>query len=99
MVDLNSLLAISSGWNITAAYGINNFGDIVADATLNGQAYAVALDPIMLQTALDPIGLNNAITATLPSVVPEPAPLLLTAGGLLFIGRRVWYRRRSKAAA
>jgi probable HAF family extracellular repeat protein len=90
MMDLNNLLSVASGWTITAAYGFNDLGDIVGVGTLNGQTYAVSLDPS--QTAA------FIAAANLPMSVPEPAPLLLTAGGLLFIGTRFW-RRRNRTSA
>jgi probable HAF family extracellular repeat protein len=90
MVDLNGLLPIASGWTITDAYGINSLGDIVGLGMLNGQTYAIALDPT---------GTTNAITlAELPLSVPEPAALMLTAGGLLFVGSHL-RRRRNRTAA
>jgi probable HAF family extracellular repeat protein len=45
MLDLNSLLEIGSGWTIDGAYGINDAGQILAQATHEGQRYAVELNP------------------------------------------------------
>ncbi len=42
LTDLNSLISPTSGWTITAAYGINDSGQIAAIAT-NGQGQAHAL--------------------------------------------------------
>jgi probable HAF family extracellular repeat protein len=89
MVDLNSLLPIASGWTISAAYGINNSGDIIGVGSLNGQTYAVALDPTLSGSA-------NVVAANDPLPVPEPAPMFLTAGALLLFGVRFWHRRRSQ---
>jgi probable HAF family extracellular repeat protein len=47
MLDLNSLLEIGSGWTIDGAYGINEAGQILAQATHDGQRYAVELNPIL----------------------------------------------------
>jgi probable HAF family extracellular repeat protein len=88
MIDLNSLLPITSGWTITAAYGIDNVGDIVGVGTLSGQTYAVELTSNSQSYA------SRATTIGLLSV-PEPAPIFLTAGGLAFISRR-FFRRRSR---
>lgn len=49
-IDLNTLLPISSGWTIDAAYAINNAGDIVGIGTLDGKSYAVELTPECLAT-------------------------------------------------
>ena len=89
MIDLDSLLPVGSGWDISAAYGINNAGDILAVGSLNGQDYAVALDPT-LKSAMKSVSLNE------PLAVPEPAPMFLTAGALAFLGARFWVRRRSQ---
>jgi probable HAF family extracellular repeat protein len=45
MLDLNSMLAIGSGWELTEAYGINDAGQIVGSGLLNGQVSAFRLDP------------------------------------------------------
>jgi probable HAF family extracellular repeat protein len=47
MLDLNSLLEIGSGWTIDGAYGINDAGQILAQATYDGQRYAVELNPTL----------------------------------------------------
>ena len=47
MLDLNSLLEIGSGWTIDGAYGINDAGQILAQATHDGQRYAVELNPVL----------------------------------------------------
>jgi probable HAF family extracellular repeat protein len=40
MVDLNSLLPTNSGWDLSAAYGINLEGKIVGVGTFNGESQA-----------------------------------------------------------
>jgi hypothetical protein len=47
MLDLNSLLVIGSEWTIDGAFGINDAGQILAQATYDGQHYAVELNPIL----------------------------------------------------
>lgn len=47
MLDLNSLLEIGSGWTIDGAYGINDAGQILAEATHDGERYAVELNPTL----------------------------------------------------
>jgi probable HAF family extracellular repeat protein len=47
MLDLNSLLEIGSGWTIDGAYGINDAGQILGQATYNGQHHAVDLNPVL----------------------------------------------------
>jgi probable HAF family extracellular repeat protein len=74
MVDLNSLLApADSGWVITAAYGINDSGQIAGEALYDGQDYAVLLN--------DP----QSPQAGAGSAAPEPATWIL-AGGALMLG-------------
>ncbi len=43
MLDMNSLLPLGTGWTITAAYAIDNQGDIFATALHNDDDYAVEL--------------------------------------------------------
>jgi probable HAF family extracellular repeat protein len=45
MLDLNSLLANGSGWELTEAYGINDAGQIVGSGLFNGRVSAFRLDP------------------------------------------------------
>jgi len=46
LIDLNTLLPANSGFTIVEATGINNKGQIAADAvTANGQEHAVILTP------------------------------------------------------
>ena len=45
MLDLNSMIASGSGWELLGAYGINSSGEIVGEGLLNGQAHAFQLDP------------------------------------------------------
>jgi len=52
MIDLNDLLPVGSGWELTVAHDINNRGQILAVGILNGEEYAVLLDPLM-EIALD----------------------------------------------
>ncbi len=84
MMDLNSLLPIGSGWTITAAYGIDNGGDIVGTGLLNGVQYAVELiDP--------PSGGNTQgrqLQVLTPLATPEPLTALLLAVGALFRRKR-----------
>lgn len=45
MLDLNSMLASGSGWELTEAYGINDAGQIVGSGLFHGQVSAFRLDP------------------------------------------------------
>jgi probable HAF family extracellular repeat protein len=47
MIDLNALLEIGSGWTIDGAYGINDAGQILAQATHDGQRFAIELNPTL----------------------------------------------------
>ena len=60
LINLNTRIVDSPGWNLLSAEGINERGDIVGFGTLNGQTRAFLL-----------------------TAVPEPASLLLFAGGFL----------------
>jgi probable HAF family extracellular repeat protein len=46
MVDLNSFLGPNSGWELREASGINDLGQIVGRASLNGQQHAFLLSPV-----------------------------------------------------
>jgi probable HAF family extracellular repeat protein len=45
MLDLNSLINPGSGWTLTAATGINDYGDIVGYGMVNGSMHAFELLP------------------------------------------------------
>jgi probable HAF family extracellular repeat protein len=93
MMDLNSLLPIGSGWTITAAYGIDNSGEIVGTGVLNGVQYAVELiDP---PSGGDPQ--SNQFQVLTPLATPEPLTALLMGGGLLAVG--ALFRRKRKTGA
>ena len=89
MVDLNSLLTpADSGWVITAAYGINDQGQIVGEGLYQGQSYAILLnDPPPLPAGSESSGSGSS--------VPEPGTWIL-AGGALLLGalRHKLSRRR-----
>ncbi len=46
MVDLNSLIVSSSGWDLTGALAINNAGQITGEGTIGGQTHAFLLTPV-----------------------------------------------------
>jgi probable HAF family extracellular repeat protein len=46
MLDLNNLIAASSGWMLTDATGINTDGQIVGDGTIDGEDHAFLLTPL-----------------------------------------------------
>lgn len=82
MVDLNSLLPTGSDWTITGAYSIDDQGDILGTALLNGSNYAVEL-------------YQNPVTASISSAavtgIPEPGATALTGLAflsLIFLGRK-----------
>lgn len=45
LVDLNNLLPQGSGWELTAASDINDLGQVVGRATINGQSHAFLMTP------------------------------------------------------
>ncbi len=70
MADLNTRLPAGSGWLLTEAYAINNFGQIAGAGLLGGELRAFRLDPVSLPHS------GN----------PEPATLVLIGGGLAALG-------------
>lgn len=84
MFDLNTLLPPGSGWELLAAYGINNAGQIVGEGLWNGQSRAFLLAPAPLA---DP-PLHN----------PEPGTASLAIVGSAVILAAVWSRRAKRPA-
>jgi probable HAF family extracellular repeat protein len=82
MLDLNSLIPTNSGWDLLAAYGINDSGQITGVGLYDGQLTAFLLtDP-------PPPGGPSALDS---SAVPEPRMALLLGAILALIcllGRR-----------
>jgi probable HAF family extracellular repeat protein len=76
LVDLNSLPGAGAGWELIAAYGINDAGQIVGTGLFQGQQRVFRLDPTEV------LGVGAAI--------PEPggAALATLGVGLLFLMRR-----------
>jgi len=73
MYDLNALLLPNSGWQLLAAYGMNDAGQIVGRGLYNGAEQAFLLTP---QTpSFEP--------AAAPAEVPEPATFFLIGVPLL----------------
>src|SRR5262249_51645833 len=54
LYDLNSLLPANSGWTLTAAYGLNDAGQIVGTGTYNGDPSAFLLTPTSLSSVPEP---------------------------------------------
>jgi probable HAF family extracellular repeat protein len=73
MIDLNTLLPVSSGWILTEGRGINENGQIVGVGVIDGQTHGFLLTP---QSLSNPVGGIGHIT-----VVPEPGAVLLLLGG------------------
>lgn len=85
MVDLNSLID-TAGWELIAAYGINNAGQIVGEGLYQGQEQAFLLDPIA--SVSSPGGVGQVSTPD-----PGTGTLAVIGVGLLFLSR-VRIRRR-----
>jgi probable HAF family extracellular repeat protein len=66
LYDLNGLLVPGSGWQLLAAYGMNNAGQIVGKGLYNGVEQAFLLTPSF-----------TAPASSLETGVPEPASLWL----------------------
>jgi probable HAF family extracellular repeat protein len=64
MTDLNTLIPLGSGWELDAAYGVNDTGEIVGTGTYNGQSHAFLLDPAQRSSSL----------LTLSALVSAPEP-------------------------
>jgi probable HAF family extracellular repeat protein len=77
LVDLNSLLGAGTGWELIAAYGINDAGQIVGTGLFQGQQRVFRLDPTQILGVVD-------------SAIPEPGGVALAAlgVGLLVLIRR-----------
>jgi probable HAF family extracellular repeat protein len=87
LYDLNGLLAPGSQWQLLAAHGMNNSGQIVGRGLFNGQEQAFLLTP---QTAPDNV-LSSAPSAESP--VPEPATLWLVGAPILaYVALRTRHR-------
>ncbi len=48
MTDLNALLPSGSGWQLSAAYGVNDAGQIVGEGLVGGNFHAFLLDNVFL---------------------------------------------------
>lgn len=79
MYDLNTLLGPNSEWQLLAAYGMNNSGQIVGKGLLNGVEQAFLLTPILPEP-------KAAGFASVPgggAGVPEPSSLWLVGPPVL----------------
>ncbi len=85
MLDLNSLIPSNSGWELLAAYGINNSGQIVGSGLWNGQPHAFRLDAAAGQFS------------TFSTTIPEPGAGTLAASGLTMVSVIIWLRRRTRS--
>jgi len=90
MMNLNDLIGIGSGWDLQAAYGINDLGQIVGTGIFNGQQMAVLLNPL----SPPPVVNGFSASALVNTEAPEPGTigLLATGIGLMAFG----YFRRTK---
>jgi probable HAF family extracellular repeat protein len=88
LFDLNLLLASPAGWELTAAYGINDAGQIVGTGILNGVQHAFELDPVNPSS-----GLRAAGPALAPT--PEPGAAALGGTGLMALLAALYWRRRT----
>lgn len=86
MRNLNDLVAPNSGWQLLAAHGINDSGQIVGTGLYNGEQTAVLLNPIAPSPLVSGFG-PAAITA-----VPEPGTVGLLVAGLACLAFGRWRR-------
>jgi probable HAF family extracellular repeat protein len=78
MIDLNTLIAATSGWVLEQATGINDSGQIVGNGTFNGEAAAFLLTPT-----------NAAVENVISTPEPGTLPLLAFTTGWFLRRRRV----------
>jgi len=90
MRNLNDLVAPNSGWQLLAAYGINDSGQIVGTGLYNGEQMAVLLNP------LAPPPLLSGFEPTAVASVPEPGTIGLLAAGLACLAFGRWRRKETQ---
>jgi probable HAF family extracellular repeat protein len=84
LYNLNGLIGAGSGWDLLAAYGMNDAGQIVGKGLYNGQEQAFLLTPALA-----------AVNAVVPTTgVPEPSTLWFAGPPILaYFAIRVRHRR------
>lgn len=87
--NLNDLIAPNSGWQLLAAYGINDLGQIVGTGLYNGEQFAVLLNP------LAPAPVSSFEPAAAAAPVPEPGTIGLLAAGIAFLALGRWRRNEA----
>ena len=94
MLNLNDLIGLGSGWDLQAAYGINDLGQIVGTGIFNGQQMAVLLNPLS-----PPPVVNSFAPSSLGNTdAPEPGTIGLLAAGIALMAFGGWRRERSASA-
>jgi probable HAF family extracellular repeat protein len=86
LLDLNSLLPSDSGWELNAAYAINDNGQIAGMGTYQGELRAFRLDPQDVTRALEAFSEAAAI--------PEPGTLTLLGAGAALLAASIRARGR-----
>jgi probable HAF family extracellular repeat protein len=81
MRNLNDLIELGSGWDLQAAYGINDLGQIVGTGTFNGQQMAVLLNPLSPPAVVNSFAPSSLVTTP----TPEPGTIGLLAVGIALI--------------
>jgi probable HAF family extracellular repeat protein len=82
VIDLNTLLASDSGWDLREAHGINEFGQIVGTGLYTDEASGLTYARAFLMTA----------------PIPEPAEWALMLAGLGVVGTIARRRKQLQAA-
>ena len=90
MRNLNDLVAPNSGWQLLAAHGINDLGQIVGTGLYNGEQFAVLLNPLV---SAPPVSSFEPAAAT--AAVPEPGTIGLLAAGIAFLAFGRWRRNEA----
>ena len=80
LVDLNSLIPTSSGWELLEAYGINDAGQIVGEGLYQGRDQAFLLNPTPAQVSQS-VMLGTLQSNSIGPGVPEPGTLMLLLNG------------------
>jgi probable HAF family extracellular repeat protein len=89
LLDLNSLLPTDSGWELNAAYAINDNGQIAGMGTYQGQLRAFRLEPQVVTRAVE--AFSEAAS------IPEPGTLTMLGAGTALLAARVRARGKRRS--
>jgi probable HAF family extracellular repeat protein len=96
MTNLNSLVPSSMGYNFLGAVGIDDYGQILAFGTYEGQSELFLLNPVSTTEVVTQVADAEPNILTAPAAVPEPGGLTMLLGGASMAAirtRRRWTKR------